>query len=358
MIQTGFIDTLYACRAYQAERDPKQRFKIYAHQLRPKMESEDGLYHVMLAANSLGTLSGVLLTQRTLDLLKIEFPLLSRISTKFTDERFDPAMIGRAGFNQTIVTRLTSVPAVGTYSEDLGYVSSNAETTNVSVTIDAHKFVQVDFNLNEMSTVRKLLAEQETALHYAIGKDLVDSIYDLFTAENYPETPTIRALVDWDRTGVIAIGAAMQGGSAGRNANTGTRTLLLDSSYHAELCKDETVASNAYNRGVETISTGVLPLVSGYLPVDAPNIASGSRVGVGLRADAVALATALPTDYANQPGLPATALQEVVTNPDLGLNVQLTVFQDHKGGRTFMRLAWMRGRAVGNRKCAQRLLNN
>lgn len=358
MIEIASIDTLRACRAYSNELDPKQRFKIYARELRPRMQTEDGLQHVMLAANMLGTLSGTLLAQRALDLLKIEFPLLSRISTKFTEQRFKPDMVGRPGFNQTIATRLVSVPAVGTYSEELGYVSQNAETTDVAVTIDAHKFVQVDFNANEMSTVRKLLAEQETPLHYAIGKDLVDAIYALFTEENFPETPTIRALVDWDRSGVIAIGTAMQGGSAGRNANSGTRTLLLDSNYYGKLCEDETVVSNIHNRSADTISTGVLPMVAGYLPVDAPNITSGSRVGVGLRADAVALATALPEDYANQPGLPATALQEVVTNPDLNLSVHLTIFQDHKGGKTFMRLAWMRGQARGNQKSAQLLLNN
>lgn len=345
-------------KAYAAKADAVERGKLYAKEIRGRMTKEDECHAVIRAANTLGTVSGTLITQRTLDLLKISFPALSRISTNFTSQQFDPGQMGNAKYNQTIATRLITVPTVGTYHVDNGYVSANAVATDVAVTINAHKFIQVDFNANEQQSTRRLLfGEQDEAMHYAIGLDLMDAIYALFTAANYTETPTDITAVDFDRTGVIAIGTAMQAGSAGRNANNGTRTLLLNPTYHGKLAEDTVVVSNLNNsQAGGAIGSGVLPMVHGFLPVEAPNLpGTGNLTGVGLRADAVALATALPTDYANQPGLPATALQQVVTNPDTGLSVQLTMFVNHQLGKTYMRLAWMRGQAVGNLKAAQLL---
>ena len=346
-------------KAYAAKADAKERGLLYAKEIRGRMIKPEEFDYVIRAANTLGTVSGTLITQRTLDLLKINFPALGRISTNFTSQQFDAVGQG-AKYNQTIATRLVTVPTVGTYHVDNGYVSANAVATDVPVTIDAHKFIQVDFNANEAQSTRRLLfGEQEEAMHYAIGLDLMDAIYALFTAANYTQTATTEALVDFDRSTVIDVGIAMQSGSAGRNANNGTRTVLLNPNYYGKLAEDTVVVSNLNNtQAGGAIATGVLPMVHGFMPVEAPNlITTGNLVGMGLRADAVALATALPTDYANQPGLPATALQQVVTNPDTGLSVQLTLFTNHQLGKTYMRLAWMRGQAVGNLKAGQRIIS-
>lgn len=350
---------LNVVKAYAAKAEAKERGLLYAREIRGRMQKPEEFDAVIRAANTLGTVSGTLITQRTLDLLKISFPALSRISTNFTSQQFDPSAQG-ARYNQTIATRLVTVPTVGTYHVDNGYVSANAVATDVPVTIDAHKFIQVDFNANEQQSTRRLLfGEQEEAMHYAIGLDLMEAVYALFTAANYTEAATTEAIIDFDRDTVIDVGTAMQIGSAGRNANTGTRTLLLNANAYGALSKDTVIVGNLNNaQAGGAIGSGVLPMVHGFLPVEAPNLpATGNLIGMGLRADAVALATALPTDYANQPGLPATALQQVVTNPDTGLSVQLTLFVNHQLGKTYMRLAWMRGQAVGNLKAGQRIIS-
>lgn len=343
-------------KAYNAKRDALERGQLYAKEIRGRMIKADEAFAVIRAANTLGTVAGTLVTQRTLDLLKIAFPALARISTNFTSQQFDPGQIGKKGYNATIATRLVSVPTVGTYHVDNGYVSAAATTSDVTVTLDAHKFIQVEFNANEQSSTNRLLfGEQEDAMHYAIGKDLMDAIYALFTTANFTETPTTEAQVDFDRDTVIDIGTAMQSGSANRNANTGTRTLLLNSGYYGQLAKDSIIVSNLQNsQAGGAIGSGVLPMVHGFLPVEAPNLpTTGNLTGFGMRADAVALATALPSEYANVPGIPATALQQIVTNPDTGLSVQLTMFVDHYLGKSYMRLAWIRGQGVGNLKAGQ-----
>jgi hypothetical protein len=346
---------LTVVKAYSAKADAQQRGLLYAKELRGRMVKPEECAAVIRAANTMGTVSGTLVTQRALDLLKITFPALNRISTNLTSQQFDPTTVG-AKMSQTITTRLVAVPTVGSYHADNGYVSAAAVVTDVPVTIDAHRFIQVDFNASEQaSTHRLLFGEQEEAMHYAIGKDLMDALYALITVANFTETPTTEAKVDFDRGSVIDVGVAMQSGSAGRNANTGTRTLLLSSEYYGELAKDTVVVSNLNNAAAgKAIASGVLPMVHGFLPIEAPNLpTTGNLVGFGLRADALALATAVPSEYANQPGLPATALQQIVTNPDTGLSVQLTMFVNHQLGKTYMRLAWLRGVAVGNLKSGQ-----
>ncbi len=340
-------------RAYARELSPQARGVIYASDLRRLMERPESCQEVIRAANNtLGTVAGGIVAQRVLDLLKIQFPLLSRISTDFSAEN--------ASLNQTISTRLVSVPSVGAYHTTNGYVSQEAVTVDVPITIDKHQFCQVEFNANELgSTNRLLFGEQGEGMHYAIGKDLVEALYALITAENFSETPTIEALVDFDRQTIIQVGVDMNMSSQDRNANTGTRTILLDSHYYGKLSEDVVVVSPVYNGNAgNAISTGVLPEVHGYLPVEANNLPTVENlVGFGLRADALAVAVRPANDYAKaQPGLPETGNIQQITNPDTGLTVTLTRFVDHHLGKSYMRLAWMRGVAVGNPKSGQRLL--
>lgn len=352
-LEVGQEDPSRVLRAYQAETDSMKRGIIYASGLRSLMSKEESCDHVIRAANTLGTVAAGIVVQRALDLLKLSFPVLGRISTNFSSEN--------ASYGEAITTRLVGVPAVGTYHVDNGYVSQAAVLTDVAVTINAHQFCQVEFNANEIGGTRRLLfGEQDEAMHYAMGKDLVDAIYALFIAANYTETPTIEDVVNFARSTIIQLGIDMNTTSAGRNANTGTRTALLSSAYYGKLAEDITVISPLYNsQGGGTVGSGVLPMVHGFLPVEAPNLpTTGNLVGVGLRADAVAMAVRPANDYAgSQPGLPATGVVEQVTNPDTGLTVTLTRFVNHQLGKSYMRIAWMRGVAKGNPKAGQLILS-
>ena len=341
-----------ALRAFNAERNPMDKGRIYAKELRAMMATPDGCDTLIKATD---TLVGSLVTQRTLDLLKISFPLINRISTNLTEE---PVAVGKA-----VITRLVTVPTVGTYHTTNGYVGAAQATTDVSVTPTSsdHKFVQIEINNNDLTGTRRLLfGEQEVATHYALAKDFYDTIYALFTAANYTETATTEAIANFDRQTVIDIGTAMQSGSANRNANTGIRTLLLNSTYFGKLSKDTTIVSNLYNAAAgNSLAEGTLPMVHGFLPVEAPNLpTTGNLAGFGLRADAVAMVVGPPDGYTNAlPGVPSTALQQIITNPDSGLSVQLTEFVDHYKGKAYMRLAWIRAAAVGNLKAGQLLLS-
>lgn len=340
-------DTRTVMAAYRDAKTGKDRAAIYARDLRKRLNDRDEL--VIDAANSLGTVYGDLVVQRSLDLLKYEFPLLRRISTDFSD--------AQASYGQGIKTRLRAVPSVTDYNTSTGYASSDATTTDVTVTINAHKAVQVEFNANELASTRRLLFdEQEEGMLYSLGKVLVDALYGLILAANFTETATTQALSGFARATVISIGTALNG----RGVTGGQRTLLLNASYYGKLAEDSVIVSNLYNRDAgSAIMTGQLPPVHGFLPIEAPNlITTGNLTGFGLRADALAMATRLPADYTQAlPGVPATGIVSTITDPDTGISVMLVQFVDHKLGKAYGRVALMYGVAVGQQKSGQRLIS-
>ena len=60
--------------------------KIYRDAVRPLLEKEESAMAVIKCANALGTLNGVLVTQRSLDFLRWDYPALFRVSFDFSPE--------------------------------------------------------------------------------------------------------------------------------------------------------------------------------------------------------------------------------------------------------------------------------
>ena len=349
-VQTLSADVRSAVAAYGRIKasDAKaamERGLIYARDIRRCFKDPEGAMHVLRADNTLGTSSGTLVVQRSLDLLKHELPMLDRISTNFSGEA--------AAYNQAIVTRLRSVPSADSYSTSTGYPTSAVTATDVPVTINAHKCVQVSFNANELSgTIRNLFGENEEGMHYALGQDMVDALTALITTSNFTGTPTTCALDQFARKHVIAMKTALNK----RKVTGGVRTLLLNSDYHGALEEDTTVVSALINRGAgDAIGNSMLPPIAKFQPIEAPYLpTTGNLTGFGFRADALAIATRVPNDYtAAFPGANGGGIVSIVTNPDTGLSVMLVQFVNHTLGAAYQRVAIMYGVAKGNAEAGQ-----
>ena len=131
----------------------------------PMDRLEDALIASDVTDSDLGTLSGTLVVQRTLELLRFEFPSLGMFTTDFTSEQ--------ASFNQTIMTRTVGIPPVVDYNTSTGWATGidAPVTTDVPITIDKHQGVPIAFNEQIMaSTVRRLFDEQAPAQAYALAK--------------------------------------------------------------------------------------------------------------------------------------------------------------------------------------------
>lgn len=324
-------------QAYGATPDATQRGQLWAADLRKRFKDE--FDRVVQAANSLGTLTGDLVVQQSLDNLLYKFPMLARVSTDFSGEN--------ASFNQGIVTRTRSTRTAQDYNTTTGYANQDKTDTNVTVTINAHKYDQVGFNANELaSTRRQLFAEEEEGMFYSLGLAMVDALYALITTGNFTNTPVTKSALDFGRDSVVDMKTTLHTAKV----YGGVRTLLLNSTYHGVLEKDTTVISNLSNPNAgQVFSRGVLPEIAGFTPFEAGNLpTTGNLTGFGFRADALCIASRIPNDYATAlAGVPATGVMQVITQPETGLSVLVTKYVDHDLGQAKMRAAVMYGVAKG-----------
>lgn len=324
-----------AIRAMQKEPDHRKRGAIYCEQLREFTAGPRVLE--ILAANSLGTVTSDLVVLRALDLLKLNFPALSRVTTDYSAEN--------AKYGQAVKTRIVSVPTVGTYNTTTGYGLSDVTTTDVSVTINNHKHVTIGFNANEASgTSRDLFGEQVEAMNYALGKNMVDALYALFVIGTYTNSTTVAAGSVTRITVPLAIASALNA----RGVPMIGRTLLLSSATFAKLAEDSTIMNLAAYQSGDLITEYQLPKIAGLQPIEAVNLpTTGNMTGFAFTKDAAAIATRLPADYTQAlPGAAHGAIS-VVTNPDTGISVLKTDFVDHTLGGAYSRIAWMYGVAAG-----------
>jgi hypothetical protein len=307
-----------------------------------------GADEALSASNSVGTLAGTLVTQRTLELLRFQFPALTRFATDFSDEP--------ASYNQTITSRIISIPTVQTYNTSTGWTDSGDTTTDVSVTINQHKGVPITFDSNTLaSTVRRLFDEVAPAAAYALAKNMIDALYGNITAANFTAAAEVSGLADFARANVINMGTDLT--LAGAPMGSMNRTLLLYSTYFGKLAQDAGIVNLAAFQKPGIITDGDLPDVHGFKVVDSPNLPAGSDhiVGFGGSKSALVIAARIPNDYTKV--LPGASYGNVnvVTNPDLGISVMLTQYVDHKLGSATQRISLMYGTALGQAAAGQLL---
>ena len=324
----------------------REAYAIWAADLRDNASLLD---MPLVGANSIGTASGTLVTQRTLELLTLNFPMLKAITADFSDEA--------AQWNQTIKTRIIGIPAVTDYNSSTGYANSDVTATDVPVTISNHKAVNITFDANTLaSTVRNLFAEQAAAASYAIAKNMVDALYALILKATYASnTNIIKSAATFGRPTVIDMATALD--IAGIPTGPNNRTLLLNATYFGALSKDSTIISLAAFQDRGLITDNILPNVAGFKVVSAPNLPSNGDLitGFGMSRSALVIAGRVPNDYTTV--LPGASFGNVtvVTNPDLGFSVQQVQFVNHTLGAANQRLAFMYGVASGQVAAGQTL---
>ena len=292
------------------------------------------------AANSLGTLTGNLIAQQALALLKYKFPVLKAISTDFSNQSVD--------FNQSVKTRLKGALSASQYTGS-AYTAANATTNDVTLTINHHPYCQVGFNANELaSTNRDLFGEQAEVVNYAIALDIVNALYALITAGNFTTTPlTVTGTTGASYGRSSAIAAAQQL-FVNQVPEVG-RFNLLNAYAFGGLAQDPAIVSLAAFQKPDIIEGYELPPIAGMQPIQAVNLpTTGSMVGFAAAPRALALATRVPNDYTA--ALPGSNYGNVstVTDPDIGITVMVTQYVDHNAGTSNYRVALMYGVAVGD----------
>ena len=312
------------------------------------------------ASANLGILSGTLVAQRTLDLYKLQFPVLGAITTDFSDQ---PAQ-----YKQTTSTRIIVVPAVLSYDSSAdatgrpkGYtIVTPAQTVDAPITLDKHRAVDVVFDANTLaSTTRNLFAEQAEANAYALGKDVVDSLYANITPANFGANAAFSVpVINFGRpTFSKAKRIFNKQGVPFTN-----RFCLSNSDFQEQLEQDPTLVSLAVFQKPEIITESELPPIARFTPYEAPNLPATAVAGVGngtlaaffAHKTALLMQSRIPNDWSTVLGPNSGYGQvSVVTNADTGLSVLLVRFSNPQSAHAEYRMALIYGTAVGNSKGGQ-----
>jgi hypothetical protein len=303
---------------------------LFASEITPRIREGDDIPIPLDADNSFGTLSQTIVAVAVLERLFLEFPLLKSIFTDFSDQIVN--------YGDVLKTRVVGIPSVVTYHQVNGWSNSDMQTTDVSMTYDQKKGVQIAIDDQTLgSTVRRLFEEIVPGQAYALGKDMVDYIYALITAA-YTNTITAAGLGTFGRATVVDIGGILDDAA---NPEMG-RTLLLNRPYFSALEKDPTIVNLATFQRAEIIEKGTLPDVGGFKVIKAvnlPNTAIGAAVlkGFGFTKSAIVLASRLGADYMRQMADAANGSLQVVTTP-AGFSANMVRFVDNKLGAAYQRL--------------------
>jgi phage I-like protein len=340
---------IYAGAFKDTDKNHEQRTRLVGTKLKVV---DEAIKAADVTDANLGTIAGTLVTQRTLELLKFVFPPITRFTTDFSDQP--------ANYNQTVITRIVSIPSVVTYSTATGWADVTATTTDVSITINNHKGIPITFNENLLaSTMRQLFNEFAEASAYALGKAVIDALYANLTDANFTNN-TVSTSASFNRSAVVDIGVALD--LRGVPLGLGNRTMLLWPAAFGNLKKDTTFVQfgtnvpqqNVYTEGIT--SEAALPInVETFQIYTAPNMPSNNAnlVGFAGSKSALCIATRTPNDYTTV--LPGASFGNVqmVTDPDIGITVMQVQYVNHTLGTATSRLALMWGTAAGQTAAGQ-----
>lgn len=333
----------------EKEKDHIARGTIVAREISPLFAKDAAFGRelgLVLAAHSLGTLSSELVLQRSLSLLRLEYPFLFKVTTDYSGES--------AAFNQTIVTRLKGTLTANAYNASTGYGSNEVSLTDVEVKIDKHFGVPVTFNVEDLaSTNRDLFAEQAESMHSALADKIVDSLFALITAEKFANSTQV-ALANFKRATMNTIARKF----FQRKIPSSGRIVLLSPTFYEQIQNDSVLVNLATQQRADLIANYQVPPIAGFEPHQAVSLpTTGDLAGFALTARALALATRLPSDYTQAlPGVPSNGLVRPVYNAETGITVQLVQFVDHTLAHATSRVALMWGVAVGDAVCGERIV--
>ncbi len=209
-----------------------------------------------------GLLAGTLVLQRALPLLQYEFPILSQITSDYSDA---PGL-----FDQTETTRIILKPAVQNYNpatdaagRPLGWDTvSKAQSVDVSVKLDEHVGVPIVFGVQTLSkTIRNLFGETAPMATYALGERAVAKLTALMTAANF------NAYAD-----------VSEGGGATTSGSTTITVTSTAGMYPGQAISGPGIPANTYVRSVTNGTTAELTQAATATDVELSFTLGGGKV--------------------------------------------------------------------------------
>lgn len=285
-------------------------------------------------ANSL-VITGDLIANRSLQLLAEQYPALSLFTTDFSDQGAD--------YGSTIKTSLVTVGAAGNYTTSAGFSATDLTNPSVSITLNRFKYSAFELFPTEMaSNVQSVIERNAQKVAIEIGDALMADIGALFISANYSNTTTCAVSAATRETVILEASEALNARKV-----KGPKFGLYNGSLHKQLWKDTTLVDRNFGgNGISENKLAKAHSVDSHEWNDLPT--TSNLIGVIGRSDAVCIATRMPTDVSSlATGLAKTTLVTNAYNPDLGLTLQIRMFENPVKGSLSYVAALMYGVAVG-----------
>lgn len=314
---------------------------------------------------NLGTLSGTLVSMRTLELFQYNYPLFTQLATDFSDQ---PGL-----FNQTENTRILVKPAVQTYDTTTDAAGrpkgwstvSPATTIDVPIKLDSYIGIPIVFSQQTIaSTARRLFDEQAAPASAALGDYFAQKITALMTPANFnayavkngnfvPDVYAtyVKALKDFSVAAFDDVEAIFDP----NQVPTSGRFAFLTSPYYSKIRQDPRLnLFFAAQQSPEIVTKGDLPELTGFAPYRAPwllnNNTTDKMTSFFGQKNAIVLKTRLPMDFTTQIQAMVPGSITTITLPATGFSVALVQYVSLRENYAEWRLEGMLGAAVGDRR--------
>lgn len=265
------------------------------------------------------TLTTAEITADVFDAFKKMVPAINFFATDLSSDT--------AKFGQQIIAHVAATPSATDHDQNVGFFNSPSSAkdllTDVPVTIDAWKDVNLKFAANDLVTDRvpKYVETVQNAA-WALGKAMIDSVLAKVLAANISyNSVCTNANATYGK--LRAFSAALNSQGAGI-----PRFGLVSSGFMSGLLADTMIASGDYfNQRQEASALALLQNIAGFNSVmeysDFP--ANGQNLtGFFFDRRAVVVASRLPNDsiaLAQQRGVPVPLRVETQTDAETGLSV-------------------------------------
>ncbi|CAB4147299.1 hypothetical protein UFOVP510_22 [uncultured Caudovirales phage] len=294
-------------------------------------------------SNTLNGLTSDIIAQATLPAL---LPGLAKLQTFSTDFSAEVATSG-----ETVVTRKPGTFTASTWNSEDKYLSSNASTTPISVTMGDPSYVQVEFTPKEAAKIGFDRLRQifiEPIAHAVVKSMTADALSKIVNDGVLNSNAIVLANAsDFDRADVVAIAKKM----SGNNLPEMGRSLHLGVDLFYNLIADNTVAQAFSIGGSEVIKNNAIGTLHGLSVYESQQIGdqaydiSSTLKGVAATKSAFMVVSRAPAVQASTYADIASA-----TDPATGFTFTISSWFNQDEGLHKLRCEWLFGTAILEKK--------
>ncbi len=310
-------------------------------------------------SNTLNGINLQLIAQDSLTTLLAEFPLISKFSTNFGGD------IATKG--ESVTTRIASPVGASDIGAN-GYVPSSVVSTARQVVLNNHKGFVMGFNDGEVAkggydVLRRTFMRPAA---WAVSKAVLDDIFALCTASNYPNVAYTGTVAAFDADAVAGISQYLTDLSVPQ-AN---RVLITRPALYTALARDNAIQAQYASGTNAPLTENLLPRIHGFevnqyagLPNSGtfivntttpdPKFSSldANLMGVAANPESIIIAARLPAVPQGWYGNVATA-----TDEKSGLSIQVREWYDGVLGQQLLSMSILYGVQIGSTNTLARII--